>query len=169
MFSVLGSSAQVLKAAVFKRFSVCSCWSPIFLKFQNSIAGVFQCIFKKISEHVFYGTTMNWFFGTKKGRCKYWSSIVLFESGIISEKTKVQILKFLLQVSFRYHFRGVRFKERFWPRKSKKKKKKKFLLEKKERKLFYGETKRCSKKMLIGRVVPRKITEEFTFVNRTAV
>ena len=168
MFSVLGSSAQVLKAAVFKRFSVCSCWSPIFLKFQNSIAGVFQCIFKKISEYVFYGTTMNWFFGTKKGRCKYWSSIVLFESGIISEKTKVQILKFLLQVSFRYHFRGVRFKERFWPRKSKKKKKK-FLLEKKERKLFYGETKRCSKKMLIGRVVPRKITEEFTFVNRTAV
>ena len=123
MFSVLGSSAQVLKAAVFKRFSVCSCWSPIFLKFQNSIAGVFQCIFKKISEYVFYGTTMNWFFGTKKGRCKYWSSIVLFESVIISEKTKVQILKFLLQVSFRYHFRGVRFKERFWPRKSKKKEK----------------------------------------------
>ena len=126
MFFVLGSSAQVLKAAVFKRFSVCSCWSPIFLKFQNSIAGVFQCIFKKISEHVFYRTTMNCFFGTKKGRCKYWSSIVLFESGIISEKTKVQIFKFLLQVSFRYHFRGVRFKERLWPRKSKKKKKKVF-------------------------------------------
>ena len=167
MFFVVGSSVQVVKATAFKRFSVRPCWSPILLKLQNFIEGVFQCIFKKISEHVFYRTTMNCFFGTKKGRCKYWSSIVLFEPGIISEKTKVQIFKFLLQVSFRYHFRGVRFKERFWPRKSKKKKK--FLLEKKERKLFYGETKRCSKKMLIGRVVPRKITEKFTFVNRTAV
>ena len=120
MFFVVGSSVRVLKAAAFKRFSVRPCWSPILLKLQNSIAGVFQCIFNKISEHVFYRTTMNWYFGTKKGRCKYWSSIVLFESGITSEETKVQIFKFLLQVSVRYHFRGVMFKERLWPRKSNK-------------------------------------------------
>ena len=89
---VVGSSVRVLKVAAFKRFSVRPCWSPILLKLQNSdISGVFQCIFKKISEHVFYRTTMNCYFGTKKGRCKYWS-IVLFESGITSEKTKVQIL-----------------------------------------------------------------------------
>ena len=40
----------------------------------------------------------------------------------------------------------------------------------KERKeTFLGETKGCSAKMLVGKVVPRKITEEFTFMNRTAV
>ena len=116
----MGSSVRVLKAAAFKRFSVRPCWSPILLKLQNSIAGVFQCIFNKISEHVFYRTTMNWYFGTKKGRCKYWSSIVLFQSGSTSKKIKVQIFKFLLQVSFRYHFREVMFKERLWPRKSNK-------------------------------------------------
>ena len=116
----MGNSVRVLKAAVFKRFSVRPCWSPILLKLQNSIAGVFQCIFNKISEHVFYRTTMNWYFGTKKGRCKYWSSIVLFESGITSEETKAQIFNFLLKVSVRYHFRGVMFKERLWPRKSNK-------------------------------------------------
>ena len=91
MFFVVGSSVRVLKAAAFKRFSVRPCWSPILLKLQNSIAGVFQCIFNKISEHVFYRTTVNWYFGTKKGGCKYWSSIVLFESGITSEESKVQI------------------------------------------------------------------------------
>ena len=120
MFYVLGSSVRVLKAAAFKRFYVRPCWSPILLKLQNSIAGVFLCIFKKISEHVFYRTTMNCYFGTKKGRCKYCSSIVLFETGITSEKTKVQIFWFLLQISFRYHFRGAMFKERLWPRKSNK-------------------------------------------------
>ena len=120
MFFVVGSSVWVIKAAAFKTFSVRPCWTPILLKLQNSIAGVFQCIFNKISEHIFYRTTMNWYFGTKKGRCKYWSSIVLFQSGSTSKKIKVQIFKFLLQVSFRYHFRGVMFKERFWPRKSKK-------------------------------------------------
>ena len=104
-------SVRVLKATAFKRFSVRTCWSPILPKLQNAIAGIFQCIFKKISEHVFYRTTMNCYFGTKKGRCKYWSSIVLFESGITSEETKVQIFKFLLQVSVRRHFRGVMFKE----------------------------------------------------------
>ena len=120
MFFVVGSSVRVLKAAAFKRFSVRPCWSPILLKLQNSIAGVFQCIFNKISEHVFYKTTMKCYFGTKKGRCKYWSSVVLFESGITSEKTKVQIFKFLLQDSFRYYFWGVMFKERLWSRKSNK-------------------------------------------------
>ena len=120
MFFVVGNSVRVPKTAAFKRSSVCPCWSPILLKLQNSIAGVFQCIFNKISEHVFYRTTMNWYFGTKKGRCKYWSSIVLFQSGSTSKKIKVQIFKFLLQVSFRYHFREVMFKERLWPRKSNK-------------------------------------------------
>ena len=95
MFFVVGSSVRVLKAAAFKRFSVRPCWSPILLKFQNSIAGDFQCIFNEISEHVFYKTTMNWYFRTKKGRCKYWSSIV----------------------SVRYHFRGVMFKKRLCSRK----------------------------------------------------
>ena len=109
----MGSSVRVLKAAAFKRFSVRPCWSPILLKLQNSIAGVFQCIFNKISEHVFYRTTMNWYFGTKKGRCKYWSSIVLFESGITSEKTKVQIFKFLLQDSLGIIFGGLCLKNAF--------------------------------------------------------
>ena len=136
MFFVVGSSVRVIKAAVFKRFSLRPCWSPILLKLQNSIAGVFQCVFNKISEHIFYRTTMNWYFGTKKGRCKYWSSIVLFQSGSTSKKIKVQIFKFLLQVSFRYHFRGVMFKERFWPRKSKKK----YSFVGKERKAFFLRT-----------------------------
>ena len=136
MFFVVGSSVWVIKAAAFKTFSVRPCWTPILLKLQNSIAGVFQCIFNKISEHVFYRTTMNWYFGTKKGRCKYWSSIVLFQSGSTSKKIKVQIFKFLLQVSFRYHFRGVMFKERFWPRKSKKK----YSFVGKERKAFFLRT-----------------------------
>ena len=120
MCAVLGSSVRVLKAAALKWFSVRPSWSSILLKLQNSIAGVFQCIFKKISEHIFCRPTMNCYFETKIGRCKYWTSIVLFESGITSEKTKVQIFKFLLQVSFRYHFREVMFKERLWPRKSNK-------------------------------------------------
>ena len=63
---------QVLKAAAFKSFSVLPCWCPILLKLQNSIAGVFQCVFKGISEHVFYRTTMNRYFRTKTGRCNYY-------------------------------------------------------------------------------------------------
>ena len=118
MFFVVGSSVRIIQAAAFKTFTVRPCWTSILLKLQ--IARVFQCIFNKISEYIFYRTTMNWYFGTKKGRCKYWSSIVLFESGITSEETKVQIFKFLLQVSVRYHFQGVMFKERLWPRKSNK-------------------------------------------------
>ena len=134
MFFVVGSSVRIIKAAAFKTFSVRPCWTSILLKLQ--IAGVFQCIFNKISEYIFYRTTMNWYFGTKKGRCKYWSSIVLFQSGSTSKKIKVQIFKFLLQVSFRYHFRGVMFKERFWPRKSKKK----YSFVGKERKAFFLRT-----------------------------
>ena len=61
---------------------------------------------------------MNYYFGTKKGRCKYWSSFVLFESGITSEKTKVQIFCFLLQVSFRHLFRGLCLKNAFDQEKS---------------------------------------------------
>ena len=52
-------------------------------------------------------------FGTKKGRCKYWSSVVLFESGITSEKTKVQIFKFLLQDSLGIIFGGLCLKNAF--------------------------------------------------------
>ena len=143
MFSVLGSSAQVLKAAVFKRFSVCSCWSPIFLKFQNSIAGVFQCIFKKISEHVFYGTTMNWFFGTKKGRCKYWSSIVLFESGIISEKFR--FLNFCCKFLLGIIFGGLGLKNAFDQEKAKKKKKS-FCWKRKKGNFFMGKPRGVLKK-----------------------
>ena len=58
------------------------------------------------------------------------------------------------------------FKEHLWPRKSNKT----VAFVRKERKeILFGETKRCSAKMLLGKVVPRKITEEFTFVNRTTV
>ena len=108
----MGSSVQVLKSVSFQRLSVRPSWSPTLLKFQNPIAGVFQCFFNKISEHDLCRTTIDWYFGTKKGSCKYWSSIVLFESGITSEETKVQIFFFLLQVSVRYYFQGVMFKER---------------------------------------------------------
>ena len=71
LFFVLGSSVRVLKVATFKSFSVQPCWSPILLKLQNSIVAVFQCVLRKISEQVFYRTTMNCYFGTKKERCKY--------------------------------------------------------------------------------------------------
>ena len=41
--------------------------------------------------------------------------------------------------------------------------------EKKEKNFFKKKTKKCSAKMLVGKVVPQKITGEFTFVNRTAL
>ena len=133
---------------------------PILLKLQNSIGGVFQCIFNKISENVFYKTTMNWYFGTKKGRCKYWSSIVLFESEIKQSSYFLIFVTSFCSVSFL----GGYFKECLWPRKSNKN----IAFVGKERFFFFfWETKRCSAKMLVGKVVPRKITEEFTFVNRT--
>ena len=120
MFFVVGSSVRVLKAAAFKRFSVHPCWSPILRRLQNCIAGLFQCIFNKISEHVFYRTTMNWYFGIKKGRCKYWPSIVLFDSGITLEKTKVQIFSFCYKFLSDIIFGGIMFKEHLGPRKSNK-------------------------------------------------
>ena len=49
MSFVLGNSVRVLKVAV-KKFSVRPCWSPILLKLQNSTAGVFQWVLKKILE-----------------------------------------------------------------------------------------------------------------------
>ena len=111
---------RLLKAAAIKRFSVRPCWSPILVKLKNSFAGVFLWIFMKISEHVLYRTTANCYLRTKKGRCKYWSSIVLFEPGITSENTKFGFFLFLLEVSFRYHFRRFMFKEHLRPRKSNK-------------------------------------------------
>ena len=69
------------------------CWSPILVKLQNCITGVFQWIFRKISELLFYRTTANCYFGTKRGRCKYWSSNVLLESGITSEKAKFRFFR----------------------------------------------------------------------------
>ena len=33
------------------------------------------------------------YFETKNGRCKYWSSIVLLESGITSEKAKLRFFR----------------------------------------------------------------------------
>ena len=86
---------------------------------------------------------------------------------LFQKRPKFRFLNFCCKFLLGIIFGGLGLKNAFDQEKAKKKKK--FLLEKKERKLFYGETKRCSKKMLIGRVVPRKITEEFTFVNRTAV
>ena len=79
---------------------------------------------------------MNWYFQTKKGRCKYWSSIVLFESGITSEETKVQIFKFLLKVSVRYHFGGLCLKNAIDLEKVTKIE----LLSKKKENSFFGET-----------------------------
>ena len=58
------------------------------------------------------------------------------------------------------------FKERLWPRKSNKNI---AFVGKERREIFYEETKRCSAKLLVGKVVPQKISEEFTFVNRTTV
>ena len=124
--------------------SVRPCWSLILLKLQNSIMGVFQCIFHKISEHVFYRTAMNWYFRTKKARCKYWSSIALFESGITSEETKVQIFKFLLKVFVRYHFGRLCLKKAFDLEKVTNIQ----LLSKEKENNFFGKTQRCSAKML---------------------
>ena len=53
--------------------------------------------------------------------------------------------------------------------KNKKNNKNTAFVRKEGKEISFGETKKCSAKMLVGEVVPRKITEEFTFVNRTAV
>ena len=94
---VLGNSVRVLNAAV-KRFSVRPYWSPILLKLQNSTVGVFQWVFKKILEHLFYRTTVKCYLGTKKGRWKYWSSTALFESRIAEKFQKKQSSDFFISV-----------------------------------------------------------------------
>ena len=53
--------------------------------------------------------------------------------------------------------------------KNKKNNKNTAFVRKEGKEFFFGETKTCSAKMLVGKVAPQKITEEFTFVNRTAV
>ena len=142
---MLGSSVQVPKADV-KRFSVkklclkCSknlqenvyvgvlfyyICSPRSRVFSNGFSGKFQKSFS--TEQL---RTAILYFGTKKERCKYWSSIVLLESGITSEKAKFRFFrkkkglsfafKFWLEVSLRYQFRGFMFKELLWSRKNNK-------------------------------------------------
>ena len=119
MFFVVWSSVQVLKAATFKRFSVHPCCSPILLRLQNSIAGLFQCNFNKISEH-FLQTTMNWYFGTKKEGVNIGHQLFFLSQELLQKRPKFRFFKFLLKVSFRHHFQGLMFKERPWPRKSNK-------------------------------------------------
>ena len=88
--------------AAIKKFSVKSCaskfpkftgkrlcWSSVLVKLQNCIAGGFQWIFRQISELLFYKTTTNCYFETKKRRCKYWSSIVLLRVRNYFRKGKV--------------------------------------------------------------------------------
>ena len=129
---MLGSSVQVPKADV-KRFSVkklcskCSknlqenvcvgvlfyyICSPRSRVFSNGFSGKFQKSFS--TEQL---RTAILYFGTKNGRCKYWSSIVLLESRITSEKAKFRFFrkkngvsfafKFLLGVSFKVSISGV--------------------------------------------------------------
>ena len=50
-----------------------------------------------------------------------------------------------------------------------KKKQQKYSFCQKRKKIFFAETKRCSAKMLVGKVVPQKITKELAFVNRNTV
>ena len=98
------------------------CWSLILVKLQNCISDVFQRIFRKISELLFYRTTANCYFRTKKGRCKYWSPIVRVRN--FFRKGKVQIFlerkkgvtfafKFLLEVSFCINFGDLCLKNTF--------------------------------------------------------
>ena len=160
MFFVVGYSVWVLKAATFKRFSVRPCWSPILLREQNSIAGVFQCIFNKISEQVFYITTVNWYIGTKKWRCKYWSSIVCLSEELLQKRQKFRSFNFFyIKVSFLHHFWGLCLKNAV----DQEKQQKYSFCWKRMKIIFFGETKWCSTKMLV------KITKEFTFVNRTVL
>ena len=101
-------------------------------------------------------------------------------SRVFSSVFSINFLKILLQVFFRYNFflggrgwldsgGGLCWKRKTTKIKTRKTIKIQLLSEKKENNFFFGETKKCSAKMLVGEVVPRKITEEFTFVNRTAV
>ena len=96
MSFVLGNSVRVLKVAV-KKFSVRPCWSPILLKLQNSTAGVFQWVLKKILEH----------FSTEQQRIATWELkkkveilvlIALFESRITEKVQKKQSSDFLTSI-----------------------------------------------------------------------
>ena len=49
--------------------------------------------------------------------------------------------------------------------KNKKNNKNTAFVRKEGKEIFFGETKKCSAKMLVDEVVPQKITEEFTFAN----
>ena len=61
------------------------------------------------------------------------------------------------------------FKKRNYKNKNNKNNKNTAFVRKEGKEISFGETKKCSAKMLVGEVVPRKITEEFTFVNGTTV
>ena len=89
-----GRSVWVIKTAAYKRFSVRPCWTSILLKLQNSITGVFQCIFNKSSEHVFYRTTMNWYFGTKGVNSGH--QLFCLSQELLQKIPKLRFFKFLL-------------------------------------------------------------------------
>ena len=97
-----GSLVRRLKEAVM-RFSVHSCWSPI-LESSRTPPRVFSSGFSRK-----FRTTSTEQQGTatlepKKRRWKYWSSIVLFDSGITCEKFQVSgdfCWRFLSSIIFR--------------------------------------------------------------------
>ena len=90
-----------------------------------------------------------------------------------------KIFKNFVTRFFRYHFfwgeavvgeRGwLMLKKKNHKNKNNKNNKNTAFVRKEGKEISFGETKKCSAKMLVGEVVPRKITEEFTFVNGTTV
>ena len=85
----------------------------------QNIAGTFD-FNRELLEILETIRIVNCYLRNKKGRCKYWSSIVLLESGTTPEKAKFRFFrkksvsftfKFLLEVSFRYQFQGFMLKE----------------------------------------------------------
>ena len=143
---LLGSSVRVLKAATFNMNSV-NPW-----KWQNSMADIFQCIFEKISEHVFCRTTVNCYFGTKGVNIAH--QLFCLSHELLQIRPKLKCSKFFYKFLLGIIFGGLCLKNAFDQEKVTQ---------------IWGETKRCSAKMLVGKVVPWVITEELTFVNRTAV
>ena len=101
-------------------------------------------------------------------------------SRVFSSVFSINFLKILLEVFFRYYFflggegvvgeRGwLMLKKKNHKSENKKNNKNTAFVRKEGKEIFFGETKTYSAKMLVGKVVPQKITKEFTFVNRTAV
>ena len=138
MFFVVGSSVRVLKAAAFKRFSVRPCWSPILLKFQNSIAGIFQCIFNKISGHVFYRKQWTGTLEIKKEDVNIGHQLFCLSQELLQKRPKFRFFnfcyKFPLGIIFGgYHFFKHNLKNIFDQEKATKIQ---FLSEKKENNLF---------------------------------